>query len=67
MLLLISWLLFFNTGSAYGIVYCKCSKILNTSLKCSQIKCWFLGLEFTKLVRMAYREDPDQTASSEAV
>ena len=30
---------------------------------CSQIKCWFSGLE----VRIANREDPDQTASSEAV
>ena len=33
---------------------------------CSQIKFWFSGLKFT-LVRVANREDIDQTASSEAV
>ena len=35
---------------------------------CSQIKCWLSGLEVTKgLSEIAKREDPDQTASSEAV
>ena len=33
----------------------------------SQMKCWFSGLEFHIFVRIAKREDPDQTASSEAV
>ena len=28
-------------------VYGKCCEISNTFLFCSQIKCWFLGLEFT--------------------
>ena len=35
---------------------------------CSKIKCWLSRLGFRKrLVRIANREDPDQTASSEAV
>ena len=43
--------------------YSKPSKISKTF--CSQIICWFSGLNF--LVRIANRKDPDQTASSEAV
>ena len=35
---------------------------------CSQIKCWFSGLEFVnKLVRIANMEGPGQTVSSKAV
>ena len=35
---------------------------------CYQIKCWFSGLEFHNcFVRVAKRDDPDQTALSEAV
>ena len=36
---------------------------------CSQTKCWLSGLEFTKCLSLAIanRDDPDQTASSEAV
>ena len=33
----------------------------NTTIK----KCWFLQLKFTKHVRIANREDSDQTASSD--
>ena len=35
---------------------------------CSQIKCWFFRAEIQKILgRIANKEDPDQTASSEAV
>ena len=50
--------------------YGKCSKMLNTLL-CSQIKCGLSGTEFTKkdklLNNIGKSEDPDQTASEEAV
>ena len=45
-----------------NFIYSKFSKILNTFL------CMISELEITKiLVRIENREDPDQTASSEAV
>ena len=48
--------------------YYKCFKISNTFPNLfSDSVCWSLGLKFTMLVRKANREDPDQTASEEAV
>ena len=45
----------------------KCSKISNTSLSVLK-KMLVMGAEIHKMiVRVANREDPDQTASSEAV
>ena len=54
---------------AYTIkIYDKCSKILNTFLFLLSTKLLVFsdGIDKT-LVRIANREDPDQTASSEAV
>ena len=46
----------------------KCSKILNTFLFLFQYKVLVIRAGILKmLVRIANREDPDQTASSEAV
>ena len=48
--------------------YSNCSKILNIFFFCSQAIYWLSGLEFTiYLVRVANREGPGQTASSEAI
>ena len=50
------------------ISYAKCSKILNTLLILAPYKMLMIGPEIHKmLIRIANREDPDQTASSEAV
>ena len=46
----------------------KCSKISNTFLFLFSNKCWFSRLEFTECgSEKQGGEDPDQTASSEAV
>ena len=55
----------FSAGEILACNYSKCSKISNTFLILFQIKCWF-GIH-KMLVRIANREDTDQTASSEAV
>ena len=48
--------------------YGNSSKFRTLFTFCSQIKCWLSRLELEKmLVRNANSEDPDQTASSEAV
>ena len=51
------------------ISYNKCSKILNTFFLSSQIICWLIiraGIDKI-LVRIANREDPDQTASESLI
>ena len=66
--------IFFLLGPAFPFAwkiiekYCKCSKILNTFLFLFLIEMHFFKAEMIKmLVRIANREDPDQTASLEAV
>ena len=51
--LVIQWQLFFISSKCYG----KCSKLMNTFLFLFS-KCWFHKM----LVRIASRENPDQTA-----
>ena len=49
------------------IAYGKCSKILDTSLSVLKSNvCLYAGIQ-KMVVTIANREDPDQTASSEAV
>ena len=52
----------------YGVRYDKCCKIFNTFLFLFSNKMWvFRAVTQKMLVRKANREDPDQTALSEAV
>ena len=65
------FLIFFNKVSIEKCTFSltgKCSKISNTFLFLSSNKMWVIRTGILKLlVRIANREDPDQTASLEAV
>ena len=51
-----------------GSAFCNCSKILNTFVTLISNKMLVMKAGMHKmLVRIANREDPDQTASTEAV
>ena len=59
---------YFHTPGLGYCPYCKCSKILNTFLFLFSNKMLVIGAGIHKLlVRIANREDLDQTASSEAL
>ena len=60
------------TGAVLSVtdesIYCKCSKILNAFLALFSDKVFVFRAGIHKMIiRIANREDPDQTASSEAV
>ena len=57
-----------DTGSSFIAIKGKCSKISNTFCFLLSKKIWVIRAGIHKLlVKIANREDPDQTASSEAV